>query len=103
MHQRREILAFLASASLSGMTRPLAAATLNDWIEGLGVAKLFVSAGIPSKSYYAASTKMMPNLAEQDVVLADLRQGGKQPDRGEIIVSWRDDTVSAIVLGLAPG
>jgi signal peptidase I len=91
---RREILMLLASSGFFGATRPIWGATLGDWVDSARVANLFVSADIPAKSYNVASTKMMPTLAEHDVVLADLRQAGKQPARGELIVSWyQKDTV----------
>jgi signal peptidase I len=63
-----------------------------------------VSAGIPAKSYYEPTTKMMPNLAEGDVLLADLRQKGVEPQRGEVVVSVYDEKTVYIdrVIGL-PG
>jgi signal peptidase I len=94
MHIRRKLLVLLALAGMAGAAPTLRAASLSDWIESLRIAKLFVSADIPAKSYLDPTTKMMPTLAEGDVVLADLRQAGKQPERGELIVSWYDgDTV----------
>ena len=88
MQPRRQFLALLASFGFLDTARPLLAATLGDWIESARVADLFVSARIPAKSYSTGSTKMMPTLAEGDVVLADLRLAGKQPSRGELILSW---------------
>ncbi|MFI5011741.1 MAG: signal peptidase I [Hyphomicrobiales bacterium] len=80
----------LALLGIVNAAPTLSAATLSDWIEGARVASLFVSAGIPGKSYLNPTTKMMPTLVEGDVVLADLRQAGVEPQRGEVIVSWYD-------------
>jgi signal peptidase I len=103
MQPRRQFFAFLASFGFLDTTKPLLAATLGDWIESARVADLFVSARIPAKSYSMGSTKMMPTLAEGDVVLADLRLAGKQPARGELILSWyQGSTVYYRVVGL-PG
>jgi signal peptidase I len=91
---RRDTLLCLAAAGIAGAASRLDAASLSDWVDSVRIANLFVSAGIPAKSYSSASTKMMPSLAEGDVVLADLRIAGKQPERGELILSWYDrDTV----------
>ena len=94
MRIRRKLPVFLALAGSVSAAPRLGAATLTDWIESARIANLFVSAGIQAKSYLEPTTKMMPNLAEGDVVLADLRQAGKQPERGELILSWyQGDTV----------
>ncbi|SEC49338.1 signal peptidase I [Rhizobiales bacterium GAS191] len=91
--RRRTVVGLALAGFVSAISR-LSAATLSDWVESARIAKLFVSAGIPAKSYSQPSTKMMPNMVEGDVVLADLRQEGVQPARGEAIVSWYDaDTV----------
>ncbi|MFI4995284.1 MAG: signal peptidase I [Hyphomicrobiales bacterium] len=94
MRIRRKLLVFLALAGIVSAAPRLGAATLTDWIESARIANLFVSAGIQAKSYLEPTTKMMPNLVEGDVVLADLRLAGKQPERGELILSWyQGDTV----------
>ncbi|SED58162.1 signal peptidase I [Rhizobiales bacterium GAS191] len=94
----------LAMLGVAGVAPTLAAATLSDWAESFGVAYQFRSAGIPVKSYFAASARMLPTLAEGDVVLTDLGQAGVQPLRGELIVSRFDDKFVMIdrVIGL-PG
>jgi signal peptidase I len=94
MQVRRDILASLGFLGFAGAGSRVRAASLSDWLTSAGVANLFVTANIPAKSYIESSTKMMPNLREGDVVLADLRQAGKQPDRGELIVSkYKDNSV----------
>jgi signal peptidase I len=94
MRVRRRLLVLLALAGIVNAAPRLGAATLTDWIESARIANLFVSAGIQVKSYLEPTTKMMPTLVEGDVVLADLRQAGKQPERGELILSWyQGDTV----------
>jgi len=104
MGNRRAILFVLGAVTCVGAAFPLSAASLSDWLESAKIVDKFVSAGIPAKSYYQPSTKMMPNLAEGDVVLADLRQGGVEPQRGEIVVSVNDEKTVHIdrVIGL-PG
>jgi signal peptidase I len=94
MGARRRLLVLLALAGVAGAAPRLRAASLTDWIESTRIVNLFVSAGIPAKSYLQPTTKMMPNMVEGDVVLADLRQEGREPRRGELIVSWYDaDTI----------
>ena len=87
MFVRRHLLACLGFLGFPQGASSARAASLGDWLESAGVAQLFVSADIPAKSYIQPTTKMMPNLREGDVVLADLRQAGQQPARGEIILS----------------
>jgi signal peptidase I len=93
MHWRRHILAGFGWLVVAGGRSSARAASLGDWLESVGVANLFVDADIPSKSYLQPTTKMMPNLREGDVVLADLRQAGKPPERGEIILSKYQGTM----------
>jgi signal peptidase I len=104
MSTRWMTLFMLACAGCVGAASRLSAASLSDWVEGARIAQMFVSAGISAKSYFQPTTKMMPNLAEGDVLLADLRQEGVEPQRGEIVVTAFDAKTVYIdrVIGL-PG
>ena len=73
MNPKRKIFFAVALAGLVNGAPGVSAATLSDWAEGARVADLFVSAGIPVKSFLQPSTKMTPNMLEGDVLLADLR------------------------------
>jgi signal peptidase I len=91
---RRDVSTGLGFLVLAGARSFARAAGLSDWLTSAGIANLFVQADIPAKSYIEPTTKMMPNLREGDVVLADLRQAGKEPARGELIISkYEDNTV----------
>jgi len=90
MRIRRNIVFVLTLAAIVSAAPMLQAASLSDWVESARIVQLFVSAGIPAKSYSQSSTKMMPTMVEGDVVLADLRQQGVQPERGELVVSSYD-------------
>jgi len=91
MMRRREALG-LGGAALLGLSagplvvRPTAAATLGDWVDGIDMATRFAAAGIPVRSYNIPSGAMAPSLVVGDVFLADLRDAGKVPRRGEIII-----------------
>jgi signal peptidase I len=104
MTPKRKIFFAIALAGLVNGAPGVRAATLSDWAEGARVADLFLSAGIPVKSFRQPSTKMTPNMLEGDVLLADLRAAGVQPQRGELIVTAYDSRTVYIdrVIGL-PG
>ncbi|MBW8726996.1 MAG: signal peptidase I [Inquilinus limosus] len=94
------------SALLALSAGPAAAATLGDWFEGTEMAIRFVAAGIPARSFITPSGGMAPTLVSGDVFLADLRDAGKMPRRGDVIVFYPPRDTSVIyfkrVIGL-PG
>lgn len=100
----RKILFAVALTGLVHDAPGVLAATSSDLAEAARVADLFLSAGIPVKSFLQPSTKMTPNMLEGDILLADLRQAGVQPQRGELIVTAYDSRTVYIdrVIGL-PG
>ena len=70
----RKILFAVALTGLVHDAPGVLAATSSDLAEAARVADLFLSAGIPVKSFLQPSTKMTPNMLEGDILLADLRQ-----------------------------
>jgi signal peptidase I len=83
-------LLVLALTAIVDVAPPLPAAAMTDRLEKLRVVTLFALAGIPVKSYVISGASMLPTLAKGDEVLADLRDAGRQPQRGELIVYWFD-------------
>jgi signal peptidase I len=88
---RRSFLLTLGAIGSAVAPRPSRAASLADWFEDFRVARRFVDAGIPIHSYVTKSTSMLPTMAIDDVVLADLRSRGAPPARGELIVFRNSD------------
>lgn len=86
MIERREAMVLAGLAILAVAVPPAAAASLSDWLEGADIVARFVAAGIPVRSYNIPSSAMMPTLVVGDVFLADLRDAGKMPRRGDVIV-----------------
>jgi signal peptidase I len=85
MH-RRDAIGIAGTALLALSAGPAAAATLGDWLDGAGIATKFAAAGIPVRSYNTPSSAMAPTLVVGDVLLADLRDKGRIPRRGDVIV-----------------
>ena len=83
---RRSFLLMLGAVGSAVAFRSSRAASLTDWLEDVGLAYRFASAGIAAHSYAMQSASMLPAVAIGDVVLADLRAAGAPPTRGEIIV-----------------
>jgi signal peptidase I len=81
----------LVAVIASVATTPLVAAMLTDRPDSPAIVRLFKSAGILVKSFLQPTKKMMPTMAEGDEILADLRQAGLQPQRGELVLSKDDD------------
>lgn len=106
MMRRREALGLAGTALLALSAGPIAAATLGDWLDGAGMALKFTAAGIPVRSYNTPSAAMAPTLVVGDVFLADLRDAGRPPRRGDVVVfrGPRDPSITYVkrVIGL-PG
>jgi signal peptidase I len=75
----------VAGLGLLAAARTARAAGLQDWTDALQLTMRFSRAGIPVDSYRSASTSMMPTLAPDDVVLADLRSARTLPARGDMV------------------
>lgn len=86
MMRRREAMGLAGTALLAFSAAPAAAAAIGDWIDGAGIAARFVAAGIPVRSFNIPSAGMAPTLVVGDVFLAELRDAGKAPRRGDVIV-----------------
>ncbi len=61
-----------------------------DLAAGLAIARRFVAAGIPARSFSIASGNMEPTLQAGDSVLVDLRPARQLPKRGDILVIGPD-------------
>ncbi|MGO1075520.1 signal peptidase I [Inquilinus sp. CA228] len=86
MMRRREAIRLAGPALLALSAGPAAAATLGDWIDSAGIVARFVAAGIPVRSFNIPSAGMAPTLVPGDVFVADLRDAGKTPRRGDVIM-----------------
>lgn len=75
----------VAGLGLLAAARTARAASLQDWTDALQMTFRFTRAGIPVDSYRSASTSMLPTLAPDDVVLADLRDARTVPARGDMV------------------
>lgn len=89
MTNRRIFLSMLGSAGFSIVARSSLADPQAEWTKGAEIVRRFASAGIPVHSFTLKSSSMLPTLAPEDSLLADMRATESGPARGALVVFRR--------------